>query len=197
MQKKILLGNPLPEFLRLQAMKAKQELRPFHKIYCGLSCEIAISIPIYIEGKTASLTLASELLPAIIYASESLSLDIGLLNQTELFKNNEINKDYPFEVLTNIKDNALIMKKIAKQKKDLTTLHNGYQYNDDITDKNIYIWGTTIGEKGSEATFLFLKDITLTMHKYQIQKKSILFHSAAISFGIIFLVFSLSQLPKP
>lgn len=194
-EKELLLGKPLPKFLIKQGMKARQNLQPFHQIYCGLSCEIAISIPIYIHGKTASLTLTSELLPAIIYASESLDLDIGLINQTELFKNNEISKTYPFEILTNIKDNAPIINQMAEQKKKLTTLQAGYLYHNELTDKNIYIFGKTSGEKGNEATFIFLKDVTLTMHKYQTQKKSILFHSAAISFGIIIVIVMLVFFP--
>lgn len=191
----LLLGNPLPEFLTLQAVKAQQELQPFKQIYCGLSCEIAISIPIYIQGETASLTLTSELLPAIIYASESLNIDIGLINQTALFKNNEISKEYPFEILTNIKNNAEIITQIAKQKKDLTMIENGYRYQNPITNEIFYLWGQTIGEKGSEATFLFLKNVTLTMNKYENQKKSLLFHSAAISFGIIIVIVMLVFFP--
>lgn len=194
-EKKLLLGKTLPEFLTLQAIKAKEELRPFHQIYCGLSCGITISIPVYVDGKTASLSLTSELLPAVIYASESLGFDIGLINRTKLFKNNEISKDYPFEILTNIKDNALIISQVADKKKDLTTLQNGYLHHNKQANKDVYIWGETLGEKGSEATFIFIKDITLTMHKYKTQKKSILFHSAAISFGIIIVIVMLVFFP--
>ena len=194
-EKELLLGKSLPEFLIQQAKKSKKELQPFHQIYCGLSCEITISIPIYIHGKTASLTLASELLPAIIYASESLGLDIGLINQTELFESNEISQEYPFEILTNIKDNRLIITQIAAQKKELATLQNGYLHHNEQTNKDVYLWGKTIGEKGSEATFIFLKDLTLTLHKYNTQKKSILFHSAAISFGIIIVIVMLVFFP--
>jgi diguanylate cyclase (GGDEF)-like protein len=194
-EKKLLLGKALPEFLTLQALKAKQELQPFHQIYCGLSCEITISIPVYINGKTASLSLTSELLPAIIYASESLGLDIGLINRTKLFRRNGISKEYPFEILTNIKDNALIISQIAEQKKELTTLQKGYLHRNKIANKYVYLWGEMIGEKGSEATFIFLKDLTLTMHKYETQKKSILFHSAVISFGIIIVIVMLVFFP--
>jgi len=193
--KDLFLGNPLPEFLVQQAVKAQHELQPFNQIYCGLSCDIAISIPIYIQGKTASLTLTSELLPTIVYASESLHIDIGLINQTALFKSNEISKEYPFEILTNIKNNAAIITQIARQNKDLTMIENGYRHENNLTNENFYLWGHTVGEKGREATFLFLKDITLTMNKYENQKKSILFHSAAISFGIIIVIVMLVFFP--
>ena len=194
-EEKLLLGKKLPDFLESQAIRAKKELQPLHKIYCALSCEIAISVPIYIDGKTASITLTSELLPTIIYASESLGLDIGIINQTRFFKNNEISKDYPFEILTNIKDNALIISQIAEQKIPLTALHNGYYHHNEITNENVYLWGKTIGEKGSKVTFIFLKNVTLTLHKYHTQKQSILFHSAAISFGIIIVIMILVFFP--
>jgi diguanylate cyclase (GGDEF)-like protein len=194
-EKTLLLGKTLPQFLTLQTIKAKEELRPFHQIYCGLSCGLTVSIPVYIGGKTASLTLTSELLPAIISASESLGFDIGLINRTKLFKNNEISKDYPFEILTNIKDNVLIVNQVAELKKDLSTLQSGYLHHNKQTNKDVYIWGATLGEKGSEATFIFIKDLTLTMHKYKTQKKSILFHSAAISFGIIIVIVMLVFFP--
>lgn len=193
--KDLFLGNFLPEFLKQQAIKAQHEMQPFNQIYCGLSCEIAISIPVYIQGKTASLTLTSELLPAIVYASESLHIDIGVINQTPLFKSNEISKEYPFEILTNIKDNAEIISQIAKKNIDLTMIENGYRHETNITNESFYLWGHTVGEKGSEATFLFLKDVTLTMNKYEDQKKSILFHSAAISFGIIIVIVMLVFFP--
>lgn len=191
----LILGSSLPEFLIQQAAKAQQELQPFNQIYCGFSCEISISIPIYIQGKTASLTLTSELLPAIIYASESLHIDIGLVNQSALFTNNEISQEYPFEILTNIKDNAEIISQIARQKNDLKAIETGYHYKNEITDKSVYLWGQTIGGKGNEATFIFLKNVTTMMDKYESQKTSILFHSAAISFGIIIVIVMLVFFP--
>lgn len=187
-EEQLLLGKALPAFLNQQVMKAKEELRPFHQIYCSLSCEITITIPIYLNGKTATLSLTSELLPTIIYANESLGFDIGIINQTELFENNEISKHYPFEILTNVTDNALVINEIADKKINLATLKNGYLHHNKKRKMYTYLWGETLGEKGSEVTFIFLKDLTLTMQKYQTQKKSVLFHSAAISFGMIIII---------
>lgn len=191
----LLLGKPLPEFIVPQAMNAKDNLQPYHQIYCSETCEIAISIPLFINDQTASLTLTSELLPAIVYASKSLHIDIGLINQNPLFKNNEISEKYSLESLTNIKNNAQIINQLTHKNKDLNSIINGYLHHDKVTNERYYIWGKTIGEKGTEATFLFFKNVTLTLNKYQTQKQSILFHSAAISFGIIIVIVILVFFP--
>ena len=193
--KDLLLGNPLPQFLLPQTLNAKENLQPYHQIYCASICEMAISIPIFIYGETASLTLTSELLPAIVYASKSLHIDIGLINQSPLFKDNDISTEYPFEVLTNIKNNTPIVEQLATKNKSLDSLLEGYFHHDDITDEKYYIWGKKIGEGENIATFIFFKNVTLTMDKYKTQKQSVLFHSASISFGMIIVIVILVFFP--
>ena len=181
------LGKPLPAFLMPQAINAKKNLTPYHRIYCSSDCEIAISIPIFLYDETASLTLISGLIPAVIYANKSLHIDIGLINQSGDF-NNDIIEDYPFEILTNIQENENILEQLTLQKEALSSLIKGHFHYDKVSNKTHYIWGTTIGDDGSEATFIFFKDITLTMEKYTAQKRGLLIYSSSISFSISIII---------
>ncbi len=191
----LLLGKPLPKFLISQAHNAKENLQPYHQIYCASFCEMAVSIPLLIDGKTASLTFVSELFPSIVYSSKSLHIDIGLINQTPAFTHTYISENYPFEALTNITNHSHTLAQLTQQKIDLATIVKGYLHYNKLTNRQYYLWGKTTGHKENKVTFIFFKDVTLTMSNYETQKQSILFHSAAISFGIIIVIVLLVYFP--
>lgn len=190
-----LLGDSLPNFIIQQAINAQKDLLPYHRIHCHVNCEIAISIPLFIDKKTASLTLSSELLPTVIYASKSLHMDIGLINESDILQQNEISRTYPFDILTNNKQNAKILEVLARNEISLSTIVNGYLYKNTLTNEAFYIWGSKLGNKKSPATFIFFKNVSTTMENYNRQQKSLLFQSATISFGIIIIVVILVFFP--
>lgn len=187
--------GPFPDeaMLNMQSSSAASR-RPKSGIICHLSCELAATIPLEIDGKYWTFSLLKDISPSIVFLNLVTDSDIGVLSpsQPTLSQNTTLSR-YIVDVITGTEKNRDLFD-IDLSQDDIQQLEqNGMRFS--TRDSNYFVWFEKVAGIGKNVDLLFVRDISNLHIQQDTQKQQVIVIFVMLTFGILLFLILFSIIP--
>nr|WP_250883998.1 EAL domain-containing protein [Glaciecola sp. XM2] len=184
---------PKADMQEMQLLVQTQR-RPQTGILCHQTCELAASVPVNYQGQIWSLSLLSDLTPAVMLLNSIVGSDIGVISPFEQTaqENNTLSR-YATEVMTGMENTAELFALPLSEVQLQQLEQDGVLIA--LPDMDYYVWFETIRAVGQDLRIMFVHDVSATLMQQREQKQQVIIIFVTLTFGILLFLILFTIIP--